>query len=212
MFKAIKIKRICLLDMLGAILGLVFIFSSLSKAVNVVAFARTVASFVLFLGFDFLTGHEMLIAYAICSAELLLGLMLFNRRLRYLAVSFTILLMVFFTCITYYNFVMPQGNIESCGCFGELVHLTPWESFAKNIVLLLLALTLWGLLFFRSDESNDDRTLSSNVPIMLSTVFALLLPAYSLLFVERLSHTLYLGLYIAICMAGLALLWLRRQR
>lgn len=58
--------------------------------------------------------------------------------------------MVYFTCITYLNYIDRYGQIESCGCFGEVIHLSPEESFWKNVVLLTISLLppifgSWGM-------------------------------------------------------------------
>ena len=71
-------------------------------------------------------------------AELMMGCMLlFKVRIR-MASVFAMLSMIFFTVLTFLSAtVIP---VEDCGCFGELVKLTPWQSFAKNAVLLVFAI------------------------------------------------------------------------
>jgi len=44
--------------------------------------------------------------------------------------------------LTYINLVAPLGGIESCGCFGELIHLNAKETFFKNLLLLIAAVYL----------------------------------------------------------------------
>ena len=40
--------------------------------------------------------------------------------------------------------------MEDCGCFGEALKLTPWQTFAKNLVLLPMAFVVW--LRYRPDR------------------------------------------------------------
>ncbi len=74
-------------------------------------------------------------------AELMMGCMLlFKVRIR-MASVFAVLSMIFFTVLTFLSAtVIP---VEDCGCFGELIKLTPWQSFAKNAVLLPMAFCFW---------------------------------------------------------------------
>ena len=50
-------------------------------------------------------------------------------------------MLLFFVYLTGVNLFFPTiiGSIETCGCFGELVHFTPVSSFVKSVVLLVMA-------------------------------------------------------------------------
>jgi hypothetical protein len=59
---------------------------------------------------------------------------------RYVALAATIFVALF-TIITMLSAtVLPIGD---CGCFGDAVKLTPWQTFLKNIVLLPMAIVVW---------------------------------------------------------------------
>lgn len=50
-------------------------------------------------------------------------------------------LMVFFTFLTFYSAYF--NKVTDCGCFGDAIKLTPWESFIKDIILMVLVLHLF---------------------------------------------------------------------
>lgn len=50
-------------------------------------------------------------------------------------------LMVFFTTLTFYSAYF--NKVTDCGCFGDAIKLTPWESFTKDIVLMVFVLHLF---------------------------------------------------------------------
>lgn len=125
-----------------------FILSSTFKWIGLKTFALTVNDFCAFLGLDALYGHGMALAIIICTAELLLGIAAFISPLRKYVVLVYTLVLGCFTYITYLNLVSLYGQIESCGCFGEVIHLTPAESFYKNVVLLTLSLIACVLIVY----------------------------------------------------------------
>lgn len=50
-------------------------------------------------------------------------------------------LMVFFTFLTFYSAYFDK--VTDCGCFGDAIKLTPWESFYKDIILMVFVLHLF---------------------------------------------------------------------
>jgi hypothetical protein len=91
-----------------------------------------------------MTAPEWLIeigAIGLGAAELILGLMLlFSTYIRITTVV-SVVVMFFFTVLTLLSATVVP--VEDCGCFGELIKLTPWQTFAKNAVLLPMAICFW---------------------------------------------------------------------
>jgi hypothetical protein len=49
-------------------------------------------------------------------------------------------LIVFFTFLTFYSAYFEK--VTDCGCFGDVIPLNPWQSFYKDIILLILIIYL----------------------------------------------------------------------
>ena len=126
-------------------LGIVFIASSLLKVVSIRTFAMETGEYIDLYMPQWLHGWNMPCAIGVCVAELLVGLLAFWRKyVRWMSVL-SLVMLTFFVWLTGVNLFFPTvfGSVESCGCFGELVHFTPVGSFVKSVVLWLLALVLF---------------------------------------------------------------------
>ena len=79
--------------------------------------------------------------------EFALGfLLLINHHLKRITIPITIgLLVVFIGHLSYVTF-LSGGNTGNCGCFGELIPMTPIEAIIKNIVAVGLLVWLWKIL------------------------------------------------------------------
>lgn len=126
-------------------LGVTFILSAILKTISVYSFSQTVNSFCGLLGMDVLYGYGFPLAIVIIAFELLIGVCAFIRRFQRIIIWIYTIVLGFFTYITYINYTDLYGGIESCGCFGELIHFTPASSFYKNIALFVLSLILLGI-------------------------------------------------------------------
>lgn len=112
--------------------------------------------------------------------------------------------MAAFTCVTYINLNDIYGGIESCGCFGELIHFDPAQSFYKNLVLLMacVALSLHAALTSQRPESFF-AVLARQLPaIMIASALPIV---YSMIFMHIISQSAYLLIYVAICVISLAI-------
>ena len=125
-----------------------FIVSGLAKATDPWSLILPLKSYFVEYG---ITAPEWLVtALSIgwCAAELSLGVMLLFKLFIRITSLISVVLMVFFTVLTLLNATI--FTIEDCGCFGELIKFTPWESFAKNLVLLPLAICFWS--YYRREQ------------------------------------------------------------
>lgn len=121
--------------------ALAFIVSGFFKAIDPWGTILSVKNYLV--AYDVTLPEWVVIAFSIwlCGAELMMGCMLtFKVRIRMVSI-FSVMSMTFFTILTFLSATIVP--VEDCGCFGELWKLTPWESFAKNAVLLPMALCFW---------------------------------------------------------------------
>ncbi len=125
------------------IVGLLFIISGLVKLNDPVGFAFKLKDYfapeVLNLGF--LVPYALLIAIFVVIFEVLVGVALLLGYLKKFTLWALLLMIVFFTFLTFYSAYF--NKVTDCGCFGDAIPLTPWESFSKDIVLLVLILILF---------------------------------------------------------------------
>lgn len=76
--------------------------------------------------------------------EICIGICLFVKRIVLHTTVVLVILLSFFLYINSINYFFPSiiGSVESCGCFGELIHFTPALSFFKTLFLFLLSVYL----------------------------------------------------------------------
>lgn len=121
--------------------AITFIVSGFFKAIDPWGTILSVKNYLA--AYDLSAPEWMVAVFSIwlCGAELMMGCMLtFKVRIRLVSI-FSVLSMTFFTILTFLSATIFP--VEDCGCFGELVKLTPWQTFAKNAVLLPMAFCFW---------------------------------------------------------------------
>ena len=123
------------------VLAATFILSGFTKVIDPWGTALKVDEYLTIYGLETLMSASMLFSIWLCGAELMMGCMLlFKVRIRLISI-FALISMFFFTVLTFLSAtVLP---VEDCGCFGEALKLSPWQTFFKNLILLPLAVVVW---------------------------------------------------------------------
>ncbi len=130
------IARICRI-----VLACTFVASGFTKVIDPWGTALKINEYLSIYGFERLEPWSMTFSIWLCGAELMMGCMLlFRVRVRMVSI-FALLSMVFFTLLTLLSATWIP--VEDCGCFGDALKLTPWQTFLKNLVLLPMAFVVW---------------------------------------------------------------------
>jgi uncharacterized membrane protein YphA (DoxX/SURF4 family) len=123
------------------LVGLLFIFSGFIKANDTLGFSYKLNEYFEIFGTHFLIPISQPLATFICIFEILLGFtLLMGARIK-ATLRLLLLMIVFFTFLTFYSAYF--NKVQECGCFGDFLHLTPWTSFTKDLVLLVLIVILF---------------------------------------------------------------------
>lgn len=124
------------------LLGLVFIFSGAVKAIDPLGTVYKIEDYLKAFGgfFTELLPMAEVAAWSLIIVELLLGVcMVLNVRTQWTS-WVALLFYLVMTPLTLY--IALTNPVSDCGCFGDAVVLTNWQTFGKNVVLIALAIIL----------------------------------------------------------------------
>ena len=127
------------------LLGLVFIFSGAVKAIDPLGTVYKIEDYLKAFGgfFSELLPLAEVAAWGLIILELLLGVcMLLNIRTQWTS-WLALLFYLVMTPLTLY--IALTNPVSDCGCFGDAIVLTNWQTFWKNVVLITLAILLVAL-------------------------------------------------------------------
>jgi len=123
------------------VIGIVFIFSGVVKAIDPLGSVYKFHDYFNAFNLDFLSGLSLALGILLCTAEFISGFAVLTGIRQKQGIWIVMILMVIFTPLT---FVLALTNpVSDCGCFGDAVHLTNWQTFGKNVVLIALATILF---------------------------------------------------------------------
>lgn len=120
------------------VVGLVFLFSSFVKGVDPLGTVYKVQEYMTAwsiggMTFEWAVPLAGVLACALICAEFAVGVMLITNTYRRMTAWLLVLMMLFFTVTTFIDAV--TNKVTDCGCFGDAVKLTNWETFWKNVAL-----------------------------------------------------------------------------
>lgn len=131
------------LTRIGRILtGLIFVFSGFVKGIDPMGTAFKISDYLTAFGMEWLDGLALPISVLLCLVEFVTGMMLVTGSMVTVASWMAALFMALFTPLT---LVLAIYNpVSDCGCFGDAVVLTNWQTFFKNIAITLLVVFVFA--------------------------------------------------------------------
>jgi triosephosphate isomerase len=159
------------------ILGATFVFSGFVKAVDPLGTYYKIQDYLAAFGMQQLLPDivPLLMSVLLAVLEFAVGIHLLLGIKRRFTTRLALLIMLVMTPLTLY--LALTNPISDCGCFGDALVLTNWQTFGKNVVLLTCAIVLmitpWAMVRFLTKKM--EWTLSN-----YCIVFALALAGYCL--------------------------------
>jgi uncharacterized membrane protein YphA (DoxX/SURF4 family) len=163
------------------LVGGLFIFSGFIKANDPLGFSYKLKEyFDVFQNdtgmafFEWFAHIALPLAIIVCASEIILGVMLLLGTKVKLTLWLLFAQIAFFTFLTFYS--ACYNKVTHCGCFGDFLKLKPWESFWKDIALLILI----TLLFAGKDNINEFmKPVFVSLLFLAGVIFAIGFPVYA---------------------------------
>ncbi len=121
--------------------GLVFIFSGFVKGVDPLGTTYKIEDYLIAYEMDWAIPFALYLSIILVTVEFLLGIAIFFRLWMKFSSILLLLMMVFFTILTFFDAI--YNPVPDCGCFGDAITLTNWETFYKNLVLMVFVLIIF---------------------------------------------------------------------
>ena len=125
--------------------------------------------------FDLFVPYALFLAVFLSVLEVVLGVALLVGFKNKINLWILLGLITFFTFLTFYSAYF--NKVTDCGCFGDAIKLTPWQSFYKDIILILLIIFLFiyrnSLAQYTSEKLGMAVTLASTVVFVSLSVIAI---------------------------------------
>lgn len=124
--------------------------------------------------FNVFTPFAMEIGMIMIILEIVLGVAVLVYYRMTITTPLLLALMIFFTFLTFYSAYF--NKVTDCGCFGDAIKLTPWQSFTKDVILMIPILHLF---YYRKRYQPVLGRRAGDVVIGVSTALSLFLGVYA---------------------------------
>lgn len=155
------------------VVGIVFIFSGFVKAIDPLGSTYKFVDYFEAFGMDFFSFLAFPLAILLSSIEFIIGFSLLFSTRRKITIWALMLFMGFFTILT---FILAIYNpVTDCGCFGDAIIMTNWQTFYKNIFLMIFTI----ILFVNKDKYEISWSIKKQWQIIsIPFIFSVLISMY----------------------------------
>lgn len=142
-FKPINI----LVELSRIVVGVTFVFSGFVKSVDPLGFTYKIQDYLVEMNLVDLYDFALASAIFLVVAEFVLGALLLLGLYRKPVAILIALMMIFFTPFTLW--IALTNPVENCGCFGDALVISNWQTFYKNLIIVsgaILLMLKWSLI------------------------------------------------------------------
>lgn len=154
--------------------GVTFIFSGFVKAVDPVGGAVKFTDYFTAFGLEWLSPLALPLAIALAAFEFTLGFYLIINLYIKLAAKVALITISFFTVLTL--FLAIFNPVTDCGCFGEAIKLTNWQTFWKNIITIVPTILIY---VWRNDYAKSKGAFFKVTATLAPWIYILFISIYS---------------------------------
>lgn len=123
------------------IAGFVFIFSGLVKGIDPMGSMYKFNDYFTAFQIDALLPLSYILGIILCTAEFIIGFAILTGLRMKVASWGLLIFMAVFTPLTLYLAI--SNPVDDCGCFGDAIHLSNWQTFYKNIIISLFVIIVF---------------------------------------------------------------------
>ncbi len=122
--------------------GAVFIFSGLVKGIDPMGSMYKFIDYFTAFNLDALEPLAYFLGVLLCTSEVVIGFAILTGIRMRIAAWGLLIFMIGFTPLTLYLAI--DNPVADCGCFGDAIHLTNWQTFYKNIVISVFVIIVYA--------------------------------------------------------------------
>ncbi len=123
------------------VVGIVFVFSGFVKGIDPWGSAYKFTDYFNAMHLEWLIWTALPMGILLAFAEFAIGVALLSNIFMRFTSWLALLFMIFFTGLTLW--IAIANPVTDCGCFGDAIVISNWETFYKNIVLILLTVIIF---------------------------------------------------------------------
>lgn len=124
------------------IVGITFMFSGFVKGIDPLGTAYRLEDYFLAWGTDWMLPSALVLSILLSTMEFVLGFVILLNLKPKISAWLLLGVMIFFTGLTFYDAM--ENPVPDCGCFGDAIKLTNWQTFFKNVILLVPTLFIFS--------------------------------------------------------------------
>ena len=131
-----------LVNIIRFVTGIIFIISGFVKLVDPLGFSYKLEEYFSesVLDMPFFMPYALIVSILVVVFELVVGVFLILGIMKKFTLWSIFGMVVFFAFLTFYSAYFDK--VTDCGCFGDAIKFTPWQSFSKDMVLMFFSVIL----------------------------------------------------------------------